>query len=364
MKPTNQETKINIQRDIPDVNKPPKLTISADGYESKEIIPYKGDGTPKNDLGVILLEPTEKALEIDKIKSSQLNKKEINGLTLSKKDANYFVQEKLNKKIIELKTSVIPLLLTLISKFGITKAMELVNKTKDDIEDKLSKSIKCPSKEEIELIIFKKNKLVKIIKNTLKIINITTKTLTITQTLITGFKIAYQTAKNAPIPIPPGTPTNVVLGVQDLKDKLLKKIEFYEKINKNILIVLTLLKSILELILKLLSLLDVLIQSCVQTDQINQTDQIDQTDFSSELAKISLFESNQTSPITTDVNGFTMGVETEPQSSTLSIKRRRATATNKQGVIMLTGEWSFSSIDQILIDELVFYIQTNDLRAD
>jgi len=364
MKHTNQETKINIQRDIPDVNKPPKLTISADGYESKEITPYKGDGTPKNDLGVILLEPTEKALEIDKIKSSQLNKKEINGLTLSKKDANYFVQEKLNKKIIELKTSVIPLLLTLISKFGITKAMELVNKTKDDIEDKLSKSKKCPSKEEIELIIFKKNKLVKIIKNTLKIINITTKTLTITQTLITGFKIAYQTAKNAPIPIPPGTPTNVVLGVQDLKDKLLKKIEFYEKINKNILIVLTLLKSILELILKLLSLLDVLIQSCVQTDQINQTDQIDQTDFSSELAKISLLESNQTSPITTDVNGFTMGVETEPQISTLSIKRKRAIATNKQGIVMLTGEWSFSSIDQILIDELVFYIQQNDLKAD
>ena len=64
MKHTNQETKINIQRDIPDVNKPPKLTISADGYESKEITPYKGDGTPKNDLGVILLEPTEKALEI------------------------------------------------------------------------------------------------------------------------------------------------------------------------------------------------------------------------------------------------------------------------------------------------------------
>jgi len=31
---------------------------------------------------------------------------------------------------------------------------------------------------------------------------------------------------------------------------------------------------------------------------------------------------------------------------------------------MLRGEWSFSSIDQILIDELVFYIQTNNLKAD
>ena len=31
---------------------------------------------------------------------------------------------------------------------------------------------------------------------------------------------------------------------------------------------------------------------------------------------------------------------------------------------MLRGEASFSSNDQILIDELVYYIQTNDLKAD
>ena len=57
-----------------------------------------------------------------------------------------------------------------------------------------------------------------------------------------------------------------------------------------------------------------------------------------------------------------MGVETE--NTTNSLKRRRATATNPSGVVMLRGEYSFSSIDQILIDELVFYIQVNDLKAD
>ena len=57
-----------------------------------------------------------------------------------------------------------------------------------------------------------------------------------------------------------------------------------------------------------------------------------------------------------------MGVETEVTENTL--KRRRAIATNKQNVVMLKGEFSFSSIDQILIDELVFYIQQNDLKAD
>ena len=57
-----------------------------------------------------------------------------------------------------------------------------------------------------------------------------------------------------------------------------------------------------------------------------------------------------------------MSVETELTDQPL--KRRRALARNKQGVVMLKGEFSFSSIDQILIDELVFYIQQNNLKAD
>jgi len=57
-----------------------------------------------------------------------------------------------------------------------------------------------------------------------------------------------------------------------------------------------------------------------------------------------------------------MGVETEITDK--SLKRRRATATNKQNIVMLRGEFSFSSIDQILIDELVFYIEQNNLKAD
>ena len=39
--------------------------------------------------------------------------------------------------------------------------------------------------------------------------------------------------------------------------------------------------------------------------------------------------------------------------------RRQALARNAQGVILLRGEPSFSSHDQILIDELIFYIQQN-----
>ena len=59
-----------------------------------------------------------------------------------------------------------------------------------------------------------------------------------------------------------------------------------------------------------------------------------------------------------------MSFSCETEKTTSTLKRRRAIARNKGGVVMLKGEWSFSSIDQILIDELTFYIQTNDLKAD
>ena len=362
MKPTNPETKINILPDIPDVNKPPKLTISADGYESKELIPYKGDGTPKNDLGVILLEPTEKALEIDKIKSSQLSKKEINNLTLSKKDADYFRQERLSNQINTIKTTLLPTVLTLIAEFGVTKASDLAAQNQDKILDAVKNISTCPTQEELISIINKKNKLVKQLNNTLNLINNTTKALGISGGVIEALDIAYNVLKNLPIPsstgVPgvPGLPTNVILAIQDNKDKIDKLIRKLRNINTGTLSILVLLRQVLLQAIQLLNLLDKLVEKCYPD--------ANQEQISAELTAITINESNQLSPVITNVNGFTMGVETEPQSSALSIKRRRAIATNKQGVVMLTGEWSFSSIDQILIDELVFYIQTNDLRAD
>ena len=58
-----------------------------------------------------------------------------------------------------------------------------------------------------------------------------------------------------------------------------------------------------------------------------------------------------------------MGVVSIDNITVGGLKKRRAVARNKDGVIMLQGEPSFSSNDQILIDELIFYIQQNNLKA-
>ena len=114
------------------------------------------------------------------------------------------------------------------------------------------------------------------------------------------------------------------------------------------------LRQNLVLVLNLLKMLDGLIQDCYP--------EAGQSDLRAELLELTKEQSNQESPLVTNVNGFEMGVETEGTTSTL--KRKRAIARNKQGIVMLKGEYSYSSIDQILIDELSFYIQTNNLKAD
>lgn len=334
----------------------PKLIISAPGYESIEKIPYKGDGAAKEDLGVIQLTPLQDSLESDKLKSSQLDIKQIEEISFSKKDFKYFAQTKLTNLINTIKITLIPLVLTLIAKFGITKASKLIEKGKTKAED-LKDQITCPTSEELSKIISRKNKIVKQLNNALKIIDNTTKALGITGGVITSLEIAFNILKVLPIPssVPPGIglPVNVILAVQDGKDRIGKLITSLKTTNAGLLAVLVLLRQVLTQAVQYLNLLDSLVQHC--------SPETSQEQLSGELTRLTQQQA-PTSPVITKVNGFTMGVETEVTDK--PIKRRRATATNKNGVTMLRGEWSFSSVDQILIDELVFYIQQNDLKAD
>ena len=325
----------------------PTVTISAPGYETIEKTPYKGDGTVKEDLGVIQMTPIQTATEVDKIEASQLKPDQINKLSDSKKTPEYFAQKKLTDLVINLKQTALPLAITLISQFGITKAAQLIDqgKTKaSDLKDKIS----CPTPEELKKLISRKNKLVKQINNSLKIIDNTTKILGITEGVLILLDTALFTADNTPSflnPFPPGI--NKILS---------KTIDRLKSTNVGLLTILVIVRQVLTQLLQYLSLLDTLIQQCSPNNELTQEQ------LSNELIALTQQQTQQLSPVVINVNGFEMGVETE--TTTNSLKRRRAIARNKSGVVMLKGEWSFSSIDQILIDELVFYIQQNNLKAD
>jgi hypothetical protein len=333
------------------------ISITLPEYQALEITPYKGDGEIKEDLGVIGLTPIVASLEGDKIDASQIQQSQIEEISASKRDFKYFAQKKLVDLINNVKIVLIPLILTLIARFGITKANKLIEEGKTKAADILDQ-ITCPTPEELNRIISRKNKTVKQLNNAIKTIDITTKALGITGGIITALEIAFTILKNLPIPsaVPPGIglPINVILGIQDGKDRIDKLITSLKTANAGLLVILVLLRQVLTQAVQYLNLLDSLVQHCYPD--------ANQEQLSAELTALTQQQTQQLSPVVINVNGFEMGVETE--TTTNSLKRRRAIARNKQGVVMLKGEWSFSSIDQILIDELVFYIQQNDLKAE
>jgi hypothetical protein len=332
------------------------MTVNASGFQFVEPALYKGDNTLKTDLGVIQLQPLLPSLNQEKLASSQLSTNQIKELSKGSKGADYFAQERLANQINTIKSTLIPSILTMVSSFGLTQ----VSNIKPEQFLKYIEQATCPTQAELTILINKKNKLVRQLNNTLKLIDNTTKALGVTGGIIEGLDIAFNILKNLPIPTSTGIPgvpgllTNVVLAIQDNKDRLDKLIGKLRNINTSTLSILVLLRQVLLQALQLLNLLDQLVEKCYPDAE--------QERVAIELTALTNIQSQQLSPVVTNVNGFEMGVETEVTDKPL--KRRRATATNKQGVVMLVGEWSFSSIDQILIDELVFYIQQNNLKAD
>ena len=365
MATTNGQISVNLSSSLPSNNDPKNLTkviISKPGYESIEVIPYKGDGTVKTDLGVIPLIPTDVALEQDKIEASQLTQNQIKEASKTSETSDYLIQESLSNQIITIKKTLLPSILTMIAAFGITKALSLISKDKNKILDAINNQSNCPPEEKLTSLINKKNKLVKQLNNTLKVIDVTTKSLGITTELISLLNLSNQSSNTALLATPtstgapgvPGLSVGIITQLDDVKDNNKNKIQTLIKISAGVLSILVILKQVLNQAIQLLNLLDSLVQKCYPDTEQEQ--------ISIELTQLTTQQSNQLSPIVTNVNGFKMGMETEITDK--SLKRRRAIATNKQNIVMLRGEFSFSSIDQILIDELVFYIEQNNLKAD
>ena len=333
-------------------------------YGPFNTVPYTSVGDIKLNLGIITLNPAESNLKKEINDLLRFPPSTVEDYTTKDVTVDFRVQKKLNVSIDTLKAIVIPLILTLIAAYGISKAKELIEKYEIDPQaalEEIKDLITCPPQSEIDKLIATKNKLVKKINDTLTVINKTTDTLGKSQIVIEGTKIALPIAEGVLDSIPTsvsGVPIlfGVITKLQKVIDFLNKNIGKLSYINATTLAILNLLREVLAQVLALLKLLDILTQYCYP----NTT--LDQEQVSVELTALTTQQSQQLSPVITNVRGFTMGVETEVTDKPL--KRRRATATNKQGIVMLKGEWSFSSIDQILIDELVFYIQQNNLKAD
>ena len=120
-------------------------------------------------------------------------------------------------------------------------------------------------------------------------------------------------------------------------------------------------QALLTQALALLKIADEKTQQCLEElGGVEET----QIALSAELVALSNQQAEEdNSPVVSNVNGFTMGVEVDPKYKVGTLDRRRAVAKDSKGIVILRGEPSFSATDQILIDELAFYITTNNLKA-
>jgi hypothetical protein len=336
-------------------------------YSPFSILPYTSVNDIKLNLGIITLKATESNLKKEIIEFLKFPDQVTEEYVTKDVTSDYRIQKEINVSIDNLKAMVIPLVLGLIATYGVSEVQKLVEQAKTSpqlVFEEIKDIISCPPKDEIDKIIATKNKLVTKLNQTLNVIEKTTKALNISQDIINATKIALPIAEQVLEATPTSVlgvpiPFKVIRVLDNIVIFLNNNIGRLSHINSTTLAILVLLQGVLTQILEFLTLLDLLTQYCYADLPL---DQGNQQQIQTELTALTNQQSNQTSPVITNVNGFTMGVETEVTENTL--KRRRAIATNKQNVVMLKGEFSFSSIDQILIDELVFYIQQNNLKAD
>ena len=139
----------------------------------------------------------------------------------------------------------------------------------------------------------------------------------------------------------------------------------------------------LRKVIVMLQILDALAQSCAEGYEDNNGNNNNDDDgndgnnnigddnnltiqesISNELLLSTQNQANQGSQVPDNLRGFFFSVVNVDNVTINGLKRRRALAKNSQGITLLKGEPSFSSNDQILIDELIFYIQQNDLKAE
>ncbi len=353
---------------IPENQKTPLvfgLLYSKSGYIPGTQAIINGDKTIKTNLSLTkLINLDEAAKDIsqefnDKIDQVQSTVAGIAMDTFSK----IISAKKLSiAKIVDtIKTKLIPLAISLLLAFGISKLTQANRKT-------------CPTPEALADVIRTRNRVVRQLNQIFK-------TIIINSALAAAFMALAKVLKGVriglnaiPLPqavgVPPAKdfgglifalPYSTTAKLQDITDTLKDLQENNEKTSRATLVSLIFLIAAATTVVLLLKSIDQMAQECAEE---NGAGNLELEVINQELLDLAEEEAEDGNPIIGNVNGFIFSVETDNKNPVGTLKRRFAVAKDSRGITLLKGEPSFSSSDQILIDELVFYIQQNNLKAN
>jgi hypothetical protein len=268
--------------------------------------------------------------------------KEVNDIALSIPDKIIVARRKAIMGVVNvIQNRLFPLALSLLLAFGITKLTQKNQKI-------------CPTRNLLLSNIARRNRIVKQLNQIFASLAVNTAIAAAVLFISNQFKAGRLQISTLPVP----TPLYPITATLQQVDNILKEFEEQNKeLNKQILIALVFLIASLIIILSLLKGIDELTQECAQEENIDlepiSQELIDLTNEANEEGVVSV---NQ-------INGFALEVQAMDQNAVGKLKRRQAVGKNSQGIILVKGDPSFSSSDQILINELAFYIQSNNLKA-
>ena len=347
------------------VNEDLNFTFNKEKYNTQRKSALTGKKQIRNFIPLIKLDSKEKSKAQDLSKIGTLGNKEVKAINKGGVKTPANIGKLIREQVKIIVNRLIPVIIGMLAQLGITQ----INKWLDGQNNLNNTDTKCPEDQEsIKALIAKRNRLVRQLNNIYKVVDAAVKGLGVFASLISIFKTIYNIFKNLPMPttigLPPGPQGGVITSASYGKvakyiekfDKIKEKIDLIEKLTLAVLSALVLLRIYLLKALQLLKILD------NKLDQCSRGLNIEQEELDNELTALLLAEEEDGNVVVIDVNGFTMGVKVS-KVKVGSLNRRFATASNAQGVVLLKGEPSFSASDQVLIDELVFYIQSNNLKA-
>jgi hypothetical protein len=214
----------------------------------------------------------------------------------------------------------------------------------------------CPTGKELQKIIKERNNLIKAINSFEKRVQKLGATANKLNGVITTARVAIQVIKNIPLPtaiIPPmsgglGIPVSILTRYSDALIRLNKLLDALEADRQGILgVVSTVSGTLLSLKARLQSL-DIPIQECSKQSP-------DLATIVTEVQPLGNTGSEGTPSEDYLYKGYTLAIVLDPNSPRIAPKRY-AIASDRQGVLRLRGDSSFSSSTQVLLDEIKFRI--------
>lgn len=301
-----------------------------------------------------------KQLETQALDSLSLQKDLVNTLSQATSPIISSGQQKLNEliitKVLSFSSQALPGLYQAAAQLGISN----INTTNPTIPDL------CPDSKTLEQVYTIRNNIVQQLNIVSKYLTITQKSLNILSDLLKGqinvvkalalIRTTTSIGAKALTPLP-GPVASILSDVESLRLSLTFDLEGNPKLEKIKQTVsqgeqyLTQASVVLAKVQQVIQIIDILLKKC----QPNLLESL-----SEDTNTVTALGNQPSTPTNQLYKGFVLETEVKPFSST--VNQTRAIAKNSQGIILLTTPYSFTTKPELLISELKFKIDSENLK--